>query len=291
MLATQLKRLSALLFFIAFSANPTQPIYAAEGNRLGVVTTIAPLAEFIEQIGGERVSVTVMVPVSANEHTYEPTPNQLKELSQAKLYMAAGSGIEFELVWLERFRRLNPSMRIESISKDVVLLSGGAHDYGEVRHDPHVWLSVENAKTMAQQIADTFLQIDAPNQEFYKNNLNDYLTELENLHQEIKERMSKRQTKDFISSHSAWRYFAHEYGLNEIAIESEGKEPGASQILDIIKAAKKKQIKVVFVAPQFSKRHAEMIAKEIGGHLIEADPLRKDYIENLRQFSKNLAES
>jgi len=291
MFANYSKRLSLFILLVVLPVNFTQVAQAAEEGRIGVMTTIAPISEFIEQIGGERVQVTVMVPLSANEHTYEPTPSQLKELSRAKLYIAAGSGIEFELVWLERFEKLNPLIQIVNVSKNIARLPSGEHDPDDAHQDPHVWLSVENAKIMVRQIADALIQADGAYQEFYKRNSDSYLIQLENLHQEIKERLLNRRTKDFISAHSAWRYFAQSYSLNEIAIESEGKEPGASQILDIIKTAKQEQIKVVFTAPQFSKRHAEMIAKEINGRLIEADPLNKNYIKNLRQFSNDLAES
>lgn len=256
---------------------------------IGVVVSIAPLAEFVEQIGESRVDVTVMVPAAVNEHTYEPAPDQLKALSKAGLYVAVGSGIEFEFAWLERFQRLNPRLRICDASQNVRLITGEAH--GHAHSDPHIWLSPKRAQIMAAAISGCLSEADRGNQDFYNKNLDRFQSELQKLETDLSRLFSGLKQRDFLSAHSAWRYFAQDFGLNEIAIESEGKEPSASEILKIIEMVKQKNIRSIFTAPQFSKRYAEMIAKETGARLVEADPLSKDYIQNLREFANHLKES
>lgn len=290
MLTTRVGRFFVLMVFVVCATASPKPICAAEGKQINVVTTIPPLAEFIEQIGGEHVNVTVMVPATANVHTYEPKPDQLKALSSAQLYVAVGSGIEFELAWLDKLRQLNSSMHVLNASRNIVFMAGVEGSEHE-RQDPHVWLSPENAKKMSSEIAAGLSERDPQHTDIYAKNLAAYLETLGNLQKEIERLFAGMQGKYFMSSHSAWRYFARDYGLREIAIEADGKEPGASQVLELIKSAQENRIKTVFAVTQSSQRYAETISREIKGQLIPVNPLRKDYIANMREFSKKLAES
>jgi zinc transport system substrate-binding protein len=83
--------------------------------------------------------------------------------------------------------------------------------------------------------------------------------------------------------HPAWGYFAHAYGLKQVPIEIEGKEPKPAQLKELIQHTRKNDIKAVFVQPQFSTKSAELVAREIGGQVAFADPLAEDWIANLRQ--------
>ncbi len=277
------------IILIGVLAVVARPLNADSEKPIGVVVSIAPLAEFVEQIGQSWVDVTVMVPAAVNEHTYEPAPDQLKALSKAGLYVAVGSGIEFELAWLERFQRLNPGLRICDASQNVRLIAEEAH--GHAHSDPHIWLSPKNAQVMAAAISACLSEFDVEHGENYEQNKTRFASELQELEKDLGKVFSGMKQRDFLSAHSAWRYFARDFGLNEIAIESEGKEPSASEILKIIEMVKQKNIRSIFTAPQFSKRYAEMIAKETGARLIEVDPLSGKYVQNLRQFANNLQES
>ena len=262
------------------------PVQTAEDGRIKVIVSILPQAEFVEAVGGEHVNVTVMVPPGREPHTYSPTPSQMVSLERASLYFGIGAGLEFETVWMPRFVELNPDMLVVNGSKDVRLMnmSGG----GAV--DPHTWMSPKNAMTMVQNLYHGFIRIDPANASDYENNTRIYLQRLDRLDKNISEALSPITNKNLLALHPAWGYFAKEFGLTQIAIEENGKDPTALGLAEILDFAKKHNVSVVFAEPQFSTRMAENIAEEIGGVVVMVDDLAKDYISNLQIVAEKIAE-
>jgi len=270
-------------------------------DKLNVVVTILPEAEFVEKVGAEHVNVSVMVPPGANPHTYEPTPLQLKKVESADLYFKIGAGIEFELVWLDKLISLNKNLQVVDMSRGITTLDAAAHEAdktsaGEIRHahtgkDPHIWLSPKNVMIMVDGIRGALIEKDPQHKDVYNRNAGEYLKELEGLDFDIRAKLKHRQGMSFMVFHPAWAYFARDYGLKELAIESEGKEPTIAGLSSIIEAAKKNGIKVIFVSPQFSRKSSEVVAREINGKVVSVDDLSKDYIDNMRYVTGLLEEN
>jgi len=268
-------------------------------KRIGVVVSILPQAEFAEKVGGDKVQVTVMVPLGASPHTYEPTPSQLKEVSKAKMYAKVGSGVEFELTWMDKIISVNREMLVVDCSKGIELIGeehgheGEHHEHKEEhKHhgaDPHIWLSPKNAKIMVENIYQGLIQIDPPNQEYYARNKEKYLQELDELDNGIVQALSGKKNRKIMVYHPAWAYFVRDYGLEQIPIEKEGKEPTPQGIASLIKQAKENNITVIFASPQFSTKSAEVIAKEINGKVVLISPLEKNYLENMRKVAEAFA--
>lgn len=252
----------------------------AEDDRIKVVVSILPQAEFVEAVGGEHVSVTVMVPPGQEPHTYSPKPSQMRDLERADLYFKLGSGIEFELVWMDRFADLNGDMLI-------VDSSDGVH---MIPKDPHIWLSPKNAEAMVLNLYHGLLDIDPANASDYENSTRAYLQKLDRLDKNVSAALAPLDRRDLLVFHPAWGYFARDYRLNQTAIEYEGKEPTTAYFASVIEFAKEKGIKVVFAEPQFSTRTAEQIAAEIGGVVVLVDDLAMDYIDNLQSVAEKIAE-
>ena len=271
--------LITMLFATIFFTSPSSASKKNE-SKIRVIVTIPPQAEFVERVGGERVQVTVMVPPGFSPHTYEPKPSQLKEVEEAEIYFAMGSGIDFEITWLSKLREINEAMLVVNCSEGIQIID----------RDPHVWLSPRNAKIIVNNVYKTLVQVDPANKQYYHENLEAYLQELDDLDGEIKTLFSNVTNRIFIVYHPSWGYFARDYGLIQISIEREGKEPTAASIAALIEQAKRLNIKVVVVSPQFNVKSAEVIADEIGGKIIFADPLAKDYISNLRSVASKLSE-
>jgi len=272
--------LAAALFILKESGK------GGEGSEIIVVVTIPPQAEFVKRVGGEKVAVITMVPQWANPHTYEPTPAQLMNVSKAKMYAKMGSGIEFEIAWMDKIKSINENMLIVDCSKGIELLKEDG------KADPHIWLSPKNAKIIVENIFKGFVQIDPANSTYYEQNKEAYLRELDALDKEISQilsKTSKTSAHKFIVYHPAWSYFARDYGLEQISVEEGGKEPTPKRIASITEEAKRNNITKIFASPQF-KDKAEVIAKEIGGKVVEINPLAENYIENMRKFAKELAE-
>jgi zinc transport system substrate-binding protein len=265
---------------------------AEKTNNIVVAVTLLPQAGFVEAIAGDKVEVVVMVPPGASPHTYEVTPDQMTQLSRAKMYAKVGSPVEFELAWMDKLIAVNKSMLVVDCSQGVQLIemTGEEHEHeaeAESGHeheglDPHIWLSIKNAKIMVQNICDGLVQIDSANKTYYEKNCADYMDKLIKLDSELAADLSGVANRSFIVFHPSFGYFARDYNLIQIGVEQEGKEPDADYIIRLIKEAREQNIKVVFVSPQYSAKSAESIAGEINGKVVIIDPLAKDFIGNMR---------
>jgi zinc transport system substrate-binding protein len=252
----------------------------AESGKLIVAVTIEPEAGFVEAVGGDKVDIVVMVPPGASPHTYEVTPAQMTKLSSAKMYAKVGSPVEFELTWMDRLIQANKSMLLVDCSKGIDLTQ--SEDPDEPGLDPHIWLSIRNAKVMVQNICDGLVQVDAENKDYYEKNCTAFLDELSNLDSDFSKDLENVRNRSFIVFHPAFGYFARDYNLTQIPVEQDGKEPSASYIVRLIEEAKTQDIRVVFVSPEYNTKSAEMIAKEIGGKVVIIDPLARDFVDNMR---------
>jgi zinc transport system substrate-binding protein len=152
--------------------------------------------------------------------------------------------------------------------------------------DPHVWLSPPLVKIQARHIADGLIAVDSANRSRYEENLAGFLREIDALDTELKDLFAGSQGARFMVFHPSWGYFAQAYGLEQVPIEIEGKDPKPAQLKELIHHAREHGIKVVFVQPQFSAKSAEMVAREIGGQVVAVDPLASDWAENLRKVGR-----
>ncbi len=274
---------------------------ASTTGKIGVAVTLLPQAGFVEAIGGDKVDVVVMVPPGASPHTYEVTPDQMTRLSKAKMYAKVGSPVEFELAWMDKLIAANKDMLIVDCSQGIQLMEMAEEEHeheskGEQQHehkglDPHIWLSVKNAKVMVQNICDGLVKLDQANKSYYEKNCADYLENLTKLDSELDKDLSDVKNRSFIVFHPAFGYFARDYNLKQIAVEQGGKEPDAEYIVRLIEEAKEHGIRVVFVSPQYNTKSAEVIAKEIGGKVVIIDPLAKDFIGNMRAIESAMKQA
>lgn len=261
---------------------------AGEGKAqpVPVFVSILPQKYFVEKIGGIHVDVSVMVPPGANYHTYEPKPTQMVGLSKARLYFAIGA--PFEDAWLSKFVSASPAMRIVHTDEGIERIPMEVHDpHGEDKHaegvqDPHTWLSPPNVKIMARNIARALSEADPARSGQYEENCRKFTLEIEELDAELRGIFADRRGLRFMVFHPAWGYFAKAYGLKQVPVEIEGKEPKPAQMKRLIEEARRDAIKVIFVQPQFSARSAETIARAIDGQVVFADPLHPDWARNLR---------
>lgn len=267
--------------------------------KVNAVVSIMPQKTFVEAIGGDRVNVSLMVKPGESPHTYEPKPSQMRELSKANIYFSIG--VEFENVWIPKFANQNKKMKIVSVARKIEKIEMGEHYHydkdgniiDEEPHahgDPHIWTSPKNVKQIAKNIHKYLSRIDKKNKEYYTSNLNKFLEKVEETDKKVREILAntKAGTK-FMIFHPAWGYFARDYNLVQIAIEAGGKNPKPRKVLELIKEAKKENIKAIFTSPELSDKIAKQIAKELDIPVLNLSPLNPKWSENIIEFAKAIA--
>lgn len=255
-----------------------------------VFVSILPQRYFLERIGGDQHDVRVMVLPGASPATYEPSPRQMSDLAEAEAYFTIG--VPFEKTWLERFKGVNSDLEIIQTDQDVPKRSMISHEHLDAhqteRHhkgspDPHIWLSPDLVRMQVRTICQGLIRIDPEHTSIYRSNLKAFLHELDRLEARIRSLFEPlpEDSRSFMIFHPAWGYFAQAFDLHQIPIETEGKEPGPRQLARIIRLGREKGVSVVFVQPQFSKKSARVIAKEMGARVVTVDPLAEEWGENL----------
>lgn len=290
----------AVLFSACGSAE--QPAPPASGEAaLKVFVTLPPQAFLVKRVGGDHVAVSILVRPGSNPHTYEPTPTQMTGLAHADVYFLVG--VPFEEVLKSRIQSANPRMQMVNTGQGVELRAmeaGAEHEHhdgddheaeAEGEKDPHTWLSPLNAQVMARNVADALIELDGAHADDYRGNLEALLADLTVLDADIRAACKDLKTRQFMVFHPAFGYFADAYGLKQIPIEIEGKEPTGKSLAALIASARQDGIKVIFVEPQFSRKSAEVVAQEIGGRVVAVDPLAEDYIQNMKQVASAFAEA
>lgn len=273
-----------ILFILAFLLAGVVPSYA---GKIKVIASIAPLADFARQVGGDRVEVKLMLPPGASPHTFEPTPRAIQDISDARVFIKIGAGLEF---WAEKIIKAaaNKNLVIVDSSSGVSLLRD-PHSHGHRSADPHIWLDPVIAGGIIAKIENAFIRADPENTEHYRLNALQYREKLSALDADISRRVKELKTKEYVTFHPAWNYFSKRYGMKVAAVieESPGKEPSPKHMQKIINKIKAIGKKVVFVEPQFNPKIAEVIAKESGAKVVYLDPIggqkgRETYLDMMK---------
>lgn len=276
----------------------------AQAAGMRVAVSIPPQKYLVEKIGGGFLDVLVLVGRGEDPHTYESGPRQMETVSRLAAFFAIG--VEFEQIWLPRFRQINPGM--------VVIQTGQgpeaqAHDHGhepdmareaENEHghsheggDPHVWTSPPEALAVAQRILDGLIDLDPANVETYRRNFAALAAEIESLDAYIRGLFADvpENRRAFLVFHPAWGHFAKAYDLAQIAVQAEGREPSPAELARVIVQARDSGVTVLFVQPQVSAHQALAVAGEIGARLETLDPLAPDWEANLRRAAGKIHDS
>jgi zinc transport system substrate-binding protein len=266
----------------------------ASGEKMKVVASIPPLADFARQVGGDKVDVTLLLPPGASPHTFEPTPRAVQEISRAKIFVKVGAGLEF---WADKLiAAVAPGITTVNCSEGVDLLRGYGHNdgnssdhkhAGEMRGaDPHFWLDPVICIGIVRKIEEAFSKTDPADAPYYRKNAAGYISKLKDLNNEIASAIGSFRTREYITFHPAWNYFSRRYGLQVAGVieESPGRDPSPKQIGRILGLLRSMKTRIIFAEPQFSPKIAEAIAKQAGGRVLFLDPEggqkgRETYIE------------
>lgn len=232
-------------------------------NLLSV--TIEPYRYIVESIAGDDWQVRTIVPKGSNPEVFDPTPRDIISLTGSKAYFMVGR-LGFENMWKERVASLHPDMRIVDTSQGISYCSG----------DPHVWTSPDNIHIIAQNVCNTLCSIDTASAGDYRRRLALFGDMINRTDSIIRDRLSKGKERGFLIFHPSLTYFARRYGLQQIAIEHEGKEPSVSHMCHVIDEAVASGIEKVLIQAEFDCKNAQSVAHEIDAQVHIIDPLSYD---------------
>lgn len=303
--------LAVLLIFPAFagcSAAKDQKVNLQNGgNKLVVVATIFPQFDFARIIGGDFVSVQMLLPPGTESHSFDPRPSDVLSISNADLFIYTGDAME---PWAGKILSgvSADTLHVLDASKGIQLIQTEHHEQEqgeseeEHEYDPHIWLDLTNAMVMVDNITDSFCEIDPAHAEIFRQNAEDYKKELQRLDEDILQVVSTAKRKEIVfGGRFAYGYFVKRYGLSYISAydtcSSEG-EPSVQRIAEIIDFVKQHQIPAVYheelVEPKVARSIAEQTGAELllfsTGHSVTKDELEKgvSYLDIMRSNLENL---
>ena len=267
-----------------------------------ITVSIEPLRYFAEAIGGDKYTVKSMVGAGLNPEDYDPTPRQMVDLGKSQAYFEVGS-LGFEQAWMDRIRENNPQLQLFTMSEGFDLMQApedtlhaeekhdgaGAHGHVHAGADPHIWSSFSGARQIARNTLQAFITLDPENEAYYRANYRTLLDEIGQTEREVSQDLDSLQTRTFIIYHPALTYLAREFGLTQLSIEFDGKEPTPAQLKKLIETARENGVKVVFVQMEFDRKNAELIAGETGCELVSINPLSYDWNGEMLRIAQALA--
>lgn len=296
----------------------------SDSGKLEVAATISVIADMVEQVGGDRVEVSTIVPVGGSPETFQPKPSDAGRISDAKVVFENGMGLEgwledlMESAGGEEQKVVELSEGLEPIEGDEPGHEEGAHEEedaheegaaaeGEHGHEhaegnPHLWLDVHNAEHYVEGIRDALAEADPEGAEEYRANAKEYLAELEELDGYIEERAASipEERRKLVTFHDAFPYFAEAYGfeLTGVVLQNPDAEPSSREVAEVVRKIEEEDVPAIFTEPQFNAGLADTIAREAGVEVYElySDTLTEDeaggsYVQMMRTNIDRITEA
>jgi len=274
--------------FLLLTLFLTIPFSAAAAEATAAVT-IMPQLEMVEAIAGKRVEVIEMIPKGFSPSNYAPSPAEMRAFNQASIYFSMGVPADIQNI----LPRAEERSDLEVVKLFKRIESKYPHRYfGEDAaggRDPHIWLSPPRVTLMVKIMRDELIEILPQYEAEFKENTEQYLDKLAAVDQENQELLSEYQGQEILVYHPSFGYFTEHYGLKMIAIEEEGKEPGPRQLQQVIEHARQEGIKNIFYQAEIDSSRTRAVAEELGGKIVQLNPLAQNYIDNLKVMAAEMA--
>lgn len=268
---------------VVYNTSASQEFSTSDNSKLEAIASFNPLHEFSQIVGGEKIDVTLLVPVGVEPHDWEPTIKDVQQMHKSDFIIINGVGFEN---WVDNLIENNYQGIIVDTSKQISI----------IKSDPHIWLNPTFAISQVENIALAFSNSDPENKEYYMTNAANYSKKLHSLDSKIRTDLTDCK-RDFIAFHDAFSYFAAEYDLNQhtiVATNSHG-EVTAKTLESVISTARELNINVIFSEETVNAKTSQIIANEIDGRVLVLSPLEivseDNYISKMTQNLENLKEA
>jgi len=264
------------------------------GNKQGervITVSIPPFKYFVEAVADSDFTVNVMLPPGADHHSWEPLPRQITALAGSEAFIINGR-LGFEYAWMDRFREINPGMKITDLSAGISLIEPveeaghEGHGHEDEGVDPHYWISPKEAYIMAATVRDLVIALNPSAAERYVRNYDRLIAGITEADSVVTGFLSDAPSKTFMIFHPALAYLARDYGLEQISFEDEGKSPSPARMKELIDLTREKGIKVIFIQAEYDLKSAQVIAEETGATLITIDPMNPEWGKAVVEIAK-----
>lgn len=268
--------------------------FSAFAEKLKIFVSIPPQVYFVEQIAGDQAEAESIIPPGACPETFCPSAGLMARLSEASVYFKIGMPFEDSMLRKTgEFKNLRVVDTIMFIKRRLFSCHshGHEHEISNGAFDPHVWMSPLLVIQQALVIKQALCSIDPENSGIYEANYAAFATRLYSLNDKLKKMFEIHKDAAFYVFHPSYGYFADQYGLRQVAIEEDGREPGARSLAEVIEKAATDGMRVIFYEPRGSRKTVDVIAAETGAVAIPLDPLEKDYISNMEYIASEIEKS
>ncbi|WP_282917967.1 metal ABC transporter solute-binding protein, Zn/Mn family [Porphyromonas macacae] len=256
-------------------------------DKLTIAVSITPQQELLQILADTLVNIWTIVPEGKNPEIYDPTPQEMRKLSDCNAYFYVGD-LGFETAWSERIGKLNNRIRIFRLTPPHHHHEGEHHRHDEC--DPHVWTSPDGIYLLAENMLSALCTIDPENEPVYEQGMQRLSESINNVRNKVNETLKEVTNKAFVIYHPSLTGFAREFGFKQLTIEQNGKEPTPEDLKRIVDEAKSLNVKVVFIQKEFNTELAMSVAKEIGAEIVKIEPLSANWQEQILSISKALAQ-
>jgi len=286
-----MKNFILILLIALLIAGCGQKKAAVESPTKNITVSILPQKTFIEKIAGNDFTVNVLLPPGTSPAAYSLLPSQMAEIAQTAIWFRMGY-IGFELSWKDKIMAANTTMKVVDLSEGLDLITSNKTIEGEktilAGVDPHFWLSPALVKQMAAKMLTEISAINPNEKEKYRANYNVFIAEIDSLDAEIRSKLAPFAGRQIITFHPSLSYFARDYGIEQLSLESGGKEPTPQRMTELIDIARRKNIKVIYIQGELDREHARVFAEETGGQVVQVHPLNPDWLANLREMTQTI---
>jgi ABC-type Zn uptake system ZnuABC Zn-binding protein ZnuA len=252
-------------------------------DKLNVVTSVAPITNIVQNIGGDKINLVGLVPEGVNSHTFELIPSDTIKINDADLVIIDGLNLEANIEKIAgNVISKNPSIRLLKLGDNTISKKEWVFDFSFPKEkgdpNPHLWLNVEYAIKFANLTRDKLMEMDPTNSQYYIKNSNKYTKLLNQLDEGIKKSIETipAENRKLLTYHDSWAYFAPRYGMQVIgAIQaSDFSDPSPKDIAGLIDQVRSEKIPAIFASEVFPTNIVDQIAEE--GNVTVVETLSDD---------------
>jgi len=288
-----MKKSIFFLFFPALLLASCNTTSRKEGSRV-ITVSIPPFEYFVKAIADTDFVVNVMLPPGADHHSWEPLPRQITALAGSEAFIINGK-LGFEYAWMERFKEVNPGMKISDMSEGITLIQAieeghESHHHDNEGVDPHYWLSPKEALKIAAKTRDLVSGLNPEATQRYNERYENLVATIDSIDRIVTDILKEAPVRTFMIFHPALGYLARDYDLEQISFEDEGKDASPARVKELTDLTASRGIRIIFIQAEYDIKGAKLLAEETGVVLISINPMNSDWESAVMEIARAIGD-